>query len=184
MKTEKINAANKEDIIVNKIYFIRETKVMLDKDLAKLYGIQPKRMREQVKRNNIRFPEHFMFVLTEAETNVMVSQNAIPSKQSLGGALPLVFTEHGLLMLANVIKSDQAIQMSIKIIEVFVKLRQHFLNTVEIRMEIEKVKKKVESHSKNTELVFQYLDELTHRVDDIEKQQIQESRKRIGFKEK
>lgn len=77
---------------------------MLDKDLAELYGVQSIRLREQVKRNKVRFPEKFMFQLTEIEAEYMVSQNAIPSKQHLGGFLPYVFTEHGVLMLANVLK--------------------------------------------------------------------------------
>ena len=86
---------------------------MLDRDLADMYGVKPFRLREQVKRNADRFPEHFMFQLTDEEVNTMVSQNAIPSLKHLGGSLPLVFSEHGILMLANVIKSKQAITMSI-----------------------------------------------------------------------
>lgn len=77
---------------------------MLDKDLAALYGVKPIRLREQVKRNINRFPDRFMFQLTENEVTFMVSQNAIPSKQHLGGTLPYAFTEHGVLMLANVLK--------------------------------------------------------------------------------
>jgi hypothetical protein len=100
---------------------------MLDRDLAELYGVKAIRLREQVKRNPGRFPENFTFQLTEKEVENMVSQNAIPSKQHLGGYLPYAFTEHGLLMLANVLKSDQAITMSIRIIEIFVKLREVLL---------------------------------------------------------
>ncbi len=88
---------------------------MLDRDLADLYGVKALRLREQVKRNADRFPENFMFRLTEEETDFMVSQNAIPSRQYLGGHLPYVFTEHGVLMLANVLKSERAIKMSIRI---------------------------------------------------------------------
>jgi hypothetical protein len=99
-----------EDILVNKIYFLRGQKIMLDRDLAGLYGARAKRLREQVKRNISRFPENFMFQLTSEETESMVAQNAIPSVQHLGGTLPYAFTEHGILMLANVLKSDTAIQ--------------------------------------------------------------------------
>ena len=93
-----------DDIILSKIYYIRNQKIMLDKDLAELYGVQAIRLREQVKRNLGRFPSNFMFQLTANEVETMVSQNAIPSKQQLGGFLPYVFTEHGVLMLASVLK--------------------------------------------------------------------------------
>jgi len=78
---------------------------MLDRDLATLYGVAPIRLREQVKRNRHRFPFNFMFQLNAREVKSMVSQNAIPSKKHLGGSLPHAFTEHGVLMLANVLKS-------------------------------------------------------------------------------
>jgi hypothetical protein len=79
---------------------------MLDRDLAFLYGVKAIRLREQVKRNSERFPESFMFQLTEDEVDFVVSQNAIPSKKHLGGYLPFVFSEYSVLMLANVIKSE------------------------------------------------------------------------------
>ncbi len=84
---------------------IREQKIMIDKDLAELYGCKAIRLRKQVKRNKNRFPENFMFQLSEKEIDVMVSQNAIPSRQSLGGTLPYAFTEeHRVLMLSNLKK--------------------------------------------------------------------------------
>ena len=95
-----------DEVVMNKIYNIRNHKVMLDRDLAELYGVKSIRLREQVKRNITKFHEHFMFQLTEIEVEIMVSQNAIPSKSHLGGTLPFVFTEHGVLMLANVLKSE------------------------------------------------------------------------------
>lgn len=101
-----------EEVIKEKIYFLRGLRVMLDKDLAELYGVKAIRLREQVKRNIKRFPDKFMFQLSESDVELMVSQNAIPSKQHLGGYLPYAFTEHGVLMLANVIKSTRAIQMN------------------------------------------------------------------------
>ncbi len=84
-----------DEVVMGKIYVIRDQKVMLDRDLAELYGVKAIRLREQVKRNKERFPGNFMMQLTEKEVEEMVSQNAIPSKQALGGALPYVFTEHG-----------------------------------------------------------------------------------------
>ncbi|MCX6291651.1 MAG: ORF6N domain-containing protein [Bacteroidetes bacterium] len=92
-----------DELIISKIYLIRGMKVMIDRDLAELYGIQSRRLREQVKRNLKRFPENFMFQLTGTEVDFMVSQIATPSKMHLGGHLPYAFTEHGILMLANVL---------------------------------------------------------------------------------
>ena len=80
-----------DEVVMSKIYLIRGEKVMLDRDLAELYGVKAIRLREQVKRNQVRFPQNFMFQLTEEEADAMVSQNAIPSKQSLGGSLPYAF---------------------------------------------------------------------------------------------
>ena len=133
---------------------------MIDRDLAGLYGVKAIRLREQVKRNITRFPKHFMFQLTDQEVEIMVSQNAIPSKQHLGGTLPYAFTEHGVLMLANVLKSEQAIQVSIRIIELFVKLREMVFTNTELKLEIERIKKKMDNQDKNLEVVFKYLDEL------------------------
>jgi hypothetical protein len=83
-----------DEVITNKIYLIRGEKVMLDRDLAELFDVKAIRLREQVRRNAEKFPEHFMFQLTSLEADFMVSQNAIPSLQYLGGSLPLVFTEY------------------------------------------------------------------------------------------
>ena len=164
------------EVITNKIYFIRNQKVMLDRDLAELFEVKPFRLREQIKRNSDKFPEHFMFRLSETEVTLMVSQNAIPSKQSLGGSLPFVFTEHGVLQLANVLKSERATQMSIKIIEVFVSLRDYLLTNLNLKLEVEAIKKKLVNYDKNIELVFSYLDEL------IEKREDKEERTKIGYK--
>lgn len=103
-----------DEILINKIYVVRENKVMLDRDLAILYGVAPIRLREQVKRNRKRFPKNFMIQLSKREVDFMVSQNAIPSLQVLGGHLPYAFTEHGVLMLANVLKTDRAIKVRYK----------------------------------------------------------------------
>ena len=154
-----------QEVIINKIYFLRNEKVMLDRDLAELYGVKAIRLREQVKRNLTKFPSHFMFQLTEQEVEIMVSQNAIPSKQHLGGTFPYAFTEHGVLMLANVLKSERAIQVSIKIIELFVKLREMLVTHTELKLEIERIKKKMDNHDKNIEIVFRYFDELMEQSD-------------------
>ena len=163
MDTEKTNVLEPDEIIINKIYLIRGQKVMLDRDLAVLFSVKAIRLREQVKRNPDKFPEHFMFQLTESEVDFMVSQNAIPSKQHLGGSLPFVFSEYGVLQLANILKSNSAVQMSIKIIEIFVRLRQMLTDTLELKPEIEEIKKKLQNQDKNIELVFDYLDELINK---------------------
>ncbi|RUT70802.1 ORF6N domain-containing protein [Flavobacterium cupreum] len=164
------------EVITNKIYFIRNQKVMLDKDLAELYEVESRRLREQVKRNSTKFPDHFMFRLNETEVELLVSQNAIASKQNLGGSLPYVFTEHGVLQLASVLKSERATQMSIKIIEVFVSLRDFLTDNLNLKLEVDIIKKKLINHDKNIELVFTYLDEL------MDKQENKIERTKIGYK--
>ena len=106
----------------------------------------------------------------------MVSQNAIPSKKALGGSLPYAFTEHGILQLSNVIKSERATQMSIKIIEIFVSLREFLTDNLKVKLEIEEIKKKLANQNKNIELVFSYLDEM------MEKKDKKEERNKIGYK--
>ena len=151
-----------EKLIKEKIYIVRNCKVMLDKDIADLFDVRATRLREQVKRNHDKSPLHFMFQLTESEVDIMVSQNAIPSRQHLGGSLPLVFTEHGVLQLANVLKSKRATQLSIRIIEIFVKMREMLASTLNIQLDIEMIKVKLDNQDQNIELLFNYLNELIY----------------------
>lgn len=174
--TQSADSLIPDERIVDKIYLIRNQKVMLDRDLAELFSVKAIRLREQVKRNPDKFPSHFMFQLTEHEVEIMVSQNAIPSKQHLGGSLPYAFSEHGVLQLANVLNSATAVKMSIKIIEIFVRFRQMLTDTLSLKLEIQEIREKVQNQDKNIELVFNYLDEL------MTKQEEQIPRKRIGFK--
>jgi hypothetical protein len=164
-----------EETISNKIYFMRGKKVMLAFDLAMLYDVQTKRLNEQVKRNSSRFPEDFMFQLTESEFENLKSQIAT---SSWGGSrtLPFAFTEHGILMLSSVLKSDKAIQTNIQIMRIFTKVRQMLLDTTEIKVDILQIQKKLENHDKNIELVFSYLDELTEKKED------ESERVKIGYK--
>lgn len=164
-----------DEQVISKIYLIREEKVMLDKDLAELFEVKAIRLREQVRRNKEKFPANFMFQLTEEEVEIMVSQNAIPSKQHLGGYLPLVFTEHGVLQLANVLKSEKATRVSIRLIEIFIKMRSMLMDTLSLKLDIEEIKKKLQNQDKNIELVFNYLDEL------MQKQEKPAPRNRIGY---
>lgn len=172
-----INSLLSEETIANKIYFIRNQKVMLDRDLAILYGIETKRLKEQVKRNISRFPEDFMFELTKSEFENWRSQFATSNSDKMGlRYLPMAFTEHGVLMLSSVLKSDKAIQVNIQIMRIFTKVRQMLLDTTELKIDILQIQKKLENHDKNIELVFSYLDELT------EKKENEPNRTTIGYK--
>lgn len=147
---------------------------MLDKDLAELYDVKPTRLREQVKRNAVRFPANFMFQLTDEEVENMVSQNAIPSRKHLGGTLPYAFTEHGVLMLANVLRSERAIQVSIRIIEIFVKMREMLSSHKDVLLKLEQLERKVTGHDDDIQLIFKYLKQLLAPP--------QEPRTKIGFR--
>ena len=133
------------ELIEKKIYLIRGQKVMLDKELAALYGVKPIRLREQVKRNIKRFPEDFMFQLNEKEINIMVSQNAIPSRKYLGGHPPYVFTEQGVAMLSSVLNSERAIEVNIHIMRAFVKLREMIASNKELAKKLNKLEKKYDA---------------------------------------
>jgi hypothetical protein len=166
-----------EEIIMSKIYFVRNQKVMIDIDLAELYGVETRRLNERVKRNLIRFPSDFMFQLSQKEFNNLKSQFAT---SSWGGKrkLPFVFTEYGVLMLSSILNSEQAISVNIEIMRVFTKIRTLLSDNLTVKLEIEKIKNKLENHDKNIELVFSYLDEL------IEKQENPKPRTKIGYKRK
>lgn len=164
-----------EDKIISKILLLREEKVMLDVHLAEIYGVETRALKQAVRRNMDLFPDDFMFTLTEKEVEIVVSQNAIPSKQYLGGSNPFAFTETGVAMLSSVLKSKRAREMNIAIMRAFVALRKMLLSNTELRLEIEFIKKKVDNHGKNIDLVFRYLDEL------LEKKENPKPRKQIGF---
>ena len=163
-----------DEIVLSKIFYLRDHKVMLDRDLAELYGVQPKRLREQVKRNMERFPTHFMFQITENEVDIMVSHFATPSKQQLGGHLPYAFTEHGVLMLANVLRSKKAVQVSLRIIEIFVKMREMLSTHKDVLLKLEQLEKKVTGHDADVKVIFQCLKQLLDPP--------REPRPRVGFR--
>lgn len=176
MSKKELKVLVAEQKILNRIHVVRGEKIMLDRDLAELYGVEARRLREQVKRNIDRFPSKFMFQLKEKEVDAMVSQNAIPSKQVLGGALPYAFTEHGVLMLANVLKSKQAMDVSILVIETFVRMREYALTHKDILIELARLEKGLKANSKDIENIFMVLKEL------IEKKNMLPPRNKIGFK--
>ncbi len=163
-----------DEVIVGKIYHIRKQKVMLDRDLAELYDIKAIRLREQVKRNIDRFPEKFMFQLTEKEVDLMVSQKAIPSRQHLGGTLPYVFSEHGVLQLSNILKSVRAVQVSITIIDIFIKMREMLLTHSDILLQLEQMRKSIDSQEDRVDMIYNYLNQFI--------EQSKKTRNEIGFK--
>ena len=164
------------ELIASRILLIRDQKVMIDTDIAELYGVTTKRLNEQVKRNISRFPSNFMFELTKEEKAQVVANCDHLEKLKFSPVLPKVFTEHGIMMVANVLTSERAIQVSIQIVEVFVKMREMLTDNLSVKLEIEEIKKKLTNHSKNIELVFNYLDEL------IEKKDNETPRKQIGYR--
>lgn len=133
--------------IAANIITVRGSNVILDSDLARLYGVETRRLNEQVRRNISRFPEDFMFQLTEEEYGILMSQNAT-TRSNWGGRrkLPLVFTEHGALQAANVLNSEQANRVSVFIIRVFVKLRQLLLSNEVLSRKLEKLEERVNQH--------------------------------------
>ncbi|MBW1657441.1 ORF6N domain-containing protein [Flavobacterium quisquiliarum] len=158
------NSLLSEETISNKIYFIRGQKVMLDRDLALLYGIETKVLKQSVKRNLSRFPEDFMFELDKTEFENWRSQFVTSNSDRIGlRYAPMAFTEHGVMMLSSILKSAKAIQTNIQIMRIFTKVRQMLLDTTEIKVDILQIQKKLENHDKNIELVFSYLDELTEK---------------------
>jgi hypothetical protein len=163
-----------DDVLIGKLRYIRGQKVMLDRDLAEIYGVKPIRLREQVKRNIARFPEMFMFQLTPSELRDLVSQNAIPSHSHVGGALPYAFTEHGILMLANVLRSERAIAVSIRVIDLFVRMRQVMFAHKDILLRLEQLERRIGEHGSDIQSIFEYLKQLLTPPS--------EPRKQIGFK--
>ena len=167
-----------DEIVINKIYQIRNQKVMIDRDLAELYGVETRSLKQAVRRNYSRFPEDFMFEMNKEEFENWRSQIVI-SKNDKAGLRhpPFCFTEQGVTMLSCILNSANAIMVNIQIIRIFTKLRQLLSDNTELRLEIEKIKHKLNNQDKNMEIVFQYLDELLEK-----KNQSNETRERIGFK--
>jgi hypothetical protein len=165
-------------VIQTKIYEVRGQKVMLDYDLAELYDVETKRLNEAVKRNTERFPERFMFRLTVIEWENMRSQFATASTQVKRniGTTPFAFTEHGVTMLASVLKSSKAIKVNIAIVEAFIALKEFARNYKEID---DKLKELENTYNKQFKDVYEAINYLLQK----DKQDIhQKERKRIGYK--
>jgi hypothetical protein len=160
--------------IEKSIYLIRGKKIILDSDLASIYGIPTYRFNEAVKRNKKRFPEDFMFQLKREEVDILISQNAM-SKPGRGGrrSLPYVFTEHGAVMAANILKSPIAVEMSVIVVRAFVKMREIMIEQKDLARKLSALEKK---YDKQFQVVF---DAIRALMAEEEK-----PRKKIGFEVK
>lgn len=178
MTKESKLVAIPDEIILGKIYLIRNKKVMLDQDLAELYNVDTKQLKRAVKRNIARFPEDFMFELDNKEFNDLRSQFGT---SSWGGTRykPMAFTEHGVLMLASVLSSERAVQINIQIMRIFTKMREMLATHKDILRKLEEIERKYTDHDQKIILIFEYLKQLEQaKQKDID----QQNRPRIGFK--
>lgn len=176
-----MNSLITEKDIVKRIYTIRGKRVMLDKDLAELYGVETKVLNQAVKRNLTRFPEDFMFQLTEIEFDILRSQ-FVTSNAGGRRYLPFMFTEQGVSMLASVLNSEQAIQVNIQIVRAFVKMRELLSTSNAMEDKIEKIEKKllkqghsVKEHTRQIAMIFSAIKQLLHEDEEESKT------KKIGF---
>lgn len=162
------------EAVERRIYLIRGSKVMLDRDLAELYNVRPIALRQQVKRNRTRFPDDFMFRLSHAEAEALVSQNVIPSRRSLGGHLPYAFTEQGVAMLSSVLRSERAAQVNIAIMRAFVRLRGIVAAHRGLAQKLDALEKKYLEHDVQIKAVFDAIRRLIEAP-------VTSPRHRIGF---
>ena len=156
--------------IERRIFLVRSQKVMLDFDLAKLYGVETRALKQAVKRNFERFPADFMFELTAAEIKSLVSQTVIPTRGKLGGATPMAFTEQGVAMLSSALRSSRAVQVNIAIMRAFVRLREMLLSNADLARKLADLENKYDAQFK---VVFDAIRELMLPPDP--------PRRKIGF---
>ncbi len=169
--SEKISIP--DEVILNKIYVIRGQKVMLDRDLAELYDVETRRLKEQVRRNMSRFPEEFMFELTKEELEEWRTQYSSSNRDVMGIRIaPFVFTGHGILMLSSVLSSEKAVQMNIQIIKTFVQLRKIANNYEEIMAKIQQIESQTNEQFSE---IYQVLQNLLSKPEE-------KPRKEIGYK--
>jgi hypothetical protein len=164
------------EIIKKSILEIRGKKVMLDMDLAKLYEVETRVLKQAVRRNMERFPEDFMLTLDQSEIQNLVSQNVIPTINHFGGALPFAFTEQGIAMLSSVLKSKTAIQINISIMRAFVMIRQFALTYQELNEKLLALEKKHNQKFTDIDQVLNYL------IKKDQQHTLQTTRKQVGYK--
>lgn len=171
--TKKMELMLPDEAVISKIYLIRGQKVMLDEDLAELYQIETKRLKEAVRRNKDRFPSDFMFELSRDEFESLRSQIAT-SKRGGTRYVPMAFTEQGVAMLSSVLNSAVAIQVNIQIIRIFTKMREMLLTNKDILLKLEMLERDVKENKEDIAMIFKALKQL---LDPPE-----EKRRMIGFK--
>lgn len=157
--------------IAKSILYLRGDRVMLDFYLAQMYEVETRALKQQVRRNLDRFPEDFMFLLNEPEIEELVSQNVIPNKRILGGAIPMAFTEQGVAMLSSVLRSKKAIDVNIAIMRTFVHVRRMLQNNRDLERKVNSLEEK---YDEQFQIVFNAIKKL------IEKKNT--PRRPIGFK--
>lgn len=164
-----------EEVIISKIYEIRGEKVMVDRDLAELYEVETKVLKQAVRRNLKRFPEDFMFEMTRKELENWRSQIVTSNSEKMGlRYAPFCFTEQGVAQLSSVLNSERAIAVNIQIIRLFTKMRKLLLTHKDLLLEMEEIRKKLSGQDEKIELIFNYLKQFVKE---------QESpRIKIGFK--
>lgn len=150
-----------DENIKNKIYTIRGLQVMLDRDLAELYGVETRVLKQAIKRNMDRFPSDFMFEATNEDIDFMVSQSVIPSKQHLGGAKPFIFTEQGVANLSSVLNSKIAVEINIQIIRAFVMMRKVISSKLNMFERFERIEQRLSIHDENFNKIFDAIEDKT-----------------------
>lgn len=164
-----------EEVMISKIYEVRGEKVMIDRDLSELYGVETKRLKEAVRRNAERFPEDFMFEMTKEEFEIWRTQFATSKSDQKGlRYAPFCFTEQGVTMLSCVLNSKRAIAVNIRIVRIFTKMRAMLITHKDLLLEMESIRKKVSGQDEKIELIFNYLKQF------IKEQEI--PREKIGYK--
>lgn len=173
-----------DEAVVSKIYLIRGKKVMLDRDLAEMYGVETSQLKRQVRRNIDRFPEDFMFEMNKSEFENWRSQFGTSNEDKMGlRYAPFCFTEQGVAMLSSVLNSKTAIEVNIRIIRVFTRMREMVLTHKDILLKLERIEQKIlkqdgqlKKHEKDLQMVFTALKELLNPKT--------EPMRKIGFKRK
>ena len=164
-----------DESIISKIYLIRGQKVMVDQDLSELYDVETKQLKRQVRRNITRFPEDFMFELDRDEFENLRSQTGT-SRWGGSRYTPMAFTEQGVTMLSCILNSERAIEVNIRLIRIFARMREMLLTHKDILLKLEQLEKKISGHDNDIDLIFSAIKQLIHDPNP--------PRKRIGFKVK
>ena len=180
MKTKEESLLVKQEaVIASKIISLRDERVILDVHLAELYDVETRVLKQAVRRNKDRFPDDFMYELTDVEIDTVVSQNVIPAKKYLGGATPFAFTENGIAMLSSVLNNRRSIEVNIAIMRTFTLLRKMLLVHKDVLKEIDELKRTIEGQNQNIQLIFEYLNHLEQAG---QQELDQQNRIRIGYK--